>query len=29
MTLLSDRTCMVVYSIAVTLLAFSWVYIPA
>jgi hypothetical protein len=29
MTQLSDRTCMVVYSITVTLLAFSWVYIPA
>jgi hypothetical protein len=29
MTQLSDRTCMVVYSIAATLLALSWVYIPA
>jgi hypothetical protein len=29
MTQLSDRTCMVVYSIAVTLLALSWFYIPA
>jgi hypothetical protein len=29
MTQLSDRTCMMVYSIAATLLALSWVYIPA
>jgi hypothetical protein len=29
MTRLSDCTCMVVYSITVTLLALSWVYIPA
>jgi hypothetical protein len=29
MTQLSDRTCMVAYSIAATLLALSWIYIPA
>jgi hypothetical protein len=29
MTQLSDRTWMVAYSIAATLLALSWVYIPA
>jgi len=29
MTQLSDRTWMVVYSIAATLLALSWIYIPA
>jgi hypothetical protein len=29
MTQISDRTCIVVYSIAVTLLALSWFYIPA
>ena len=29
MTQLSDSTWMVVYSIAVTLLALSWIYIPA
>ena len=29
MTQLSDRTCMVVYSFAVTLLVLSWICIPA
>jgi hypothetical protein len=29
MTQVSDSTCMGIYSIAVTLLALSWVYIPA
>jgi hypothetical protein len=29
MTQLSDRTCMVVYFFAVTLLVLSWVCIPA
>ena len=29
MTQVSDSTCMAIYSIAVTLLALSWVYIPA
>jgi hypothetical protein len=29
MTQISDSTCMAIYSIAITLLALSWVYIPA
>jgi hypothetical protein len=29
MTQVLDSTCMAIYSIAVTLLALSWVYIPA
>ena len=29
MTQVSDGTCMAIYSIAITLLALSWVYVPA
>ena len=29
MTQVSDGACMVIYSIAITLLTLSWVYIPA
>jgi len=29
MTQVSDSTCMAIYSITITLLALSWVYVPA
>jgi hypothetical protein len=29
MTQVSDSTCMAIYSIAITLLVLSWVYVPA
>jgi len=29
MTQVSDSTCMAIYSITITLLALSWIYVPA